>query len=57
MLMLTTRNAEIIDLYEERAAIREYDGGQRRTTAEHHAIIEVAERFGLKPSQVREIVW
>ena len=45
--------ADALDLFEERAAIREFDGGQSRHKAEHHAAIEAAEAYGLKPHQIR----
>lgn len=35
------------DLYEERAAIREYDGGQDRPEAEHAAWIEARRAAGI----------
>lgn len=35
--------AEVAELVEERAAIREYDGGQKRGNAELAAIVDVAE--------------
>jgi len=41
--------ADIFDLWEERAAIREYDGGQSRESAERDA----AKRLGVPLSEVR----
>jgi len=35
--------AEWRDVYEERAAIREYDGGLPRELAEHYALLDVLE--------------
>jgi hypothetical protein len=46
----------IVDLFEERAAIREYDGGQTRAEAEAAAVADVARSTGCAPSLVLRIV-
>lgn len=38
---------DIYDLYEERAAIREYDGGQNRVEAERAAWVEARRALGI----------
>lgn len=40
--------SEVAELVEERAAIREYDGGQKRGNAELAAIVDVAEILALR---------
>ncbi len=37
------------ELYEERSAIREYDGGAPRELAEHYALLDVIELMRAKP--------
>jgi hypothetical protein len=32
---------ELLEMFDERAAIREYEGGQRRDLAEHLAVLDV----------------
>jgi membrane-bound lytic murein transglycosylase B len=46
----------VIDLLEERAAIREYDGGQTRTEAEAAALEDVAQTTGIAPAQL-SLLW
>lgn len=46
---------DIIDYYEERAAIREYDGGQVRQIAEREAVKDTARSFSITLEQVRRI--
>lgn len=43
------------ELYEERAAIREYDGGQTREHAEAEAMIEIVAAMRREASKAREI--
>lgn len=45
-----------IEFFEERAAIREFDGGQARANAESGALRETAERYG-KPASKRVDQW
>ena len=45
----------IHDLYEERAAIREFDGGQTRPEAEVAALAEVARVAGMSPEALRRL--
>ncbi|NAZ38160.1 hypothetical protein [Rubellimicrobium sp. CFH 75288] len=40
------------DAFEERAAIREFDGGQAQAEAERAALGEVAAAFGIAPEQL-----
>jgi hypothetical protein len=39
------------EVYEERAAIREYDGGLPRELAEHHALLDVLDLMKTKSRQ------
>ncbi|WP_176559607.1 hypothetical protein [Rubellimicrobium roseum] len=41
--------AAALDAFEERAAIREFDGGQTRAEAERAALGEVAQAFDIAP--------
>ena len=41
------RLAEALDAFEERAALREFDGGQPRAEAEHDALHETAAAFSI----------
>lgn len=43
------------ELYEERAAIREYDGGQTREYAEAEAMKEIVAAWRREASKAREI--
>lgn len=43
------------ELYEERAAIREYDGGQTREHAEAEAMKEIVAAMRREASKAREI--
>jgi len=45
--------SEALDAFEERAAIREYDGGQARADAEAAAMAEVARAAGMSPEALR----
>ncbi|WP_109313040.1 hypothetical protein [Ruegeria sp. AU67] len=47
------RLADAIDHFEERAAIREYDGGQNRLQAEAVALIEAATFHGVSTGEVK----
>ncbi len=52
--------ASMFERFEERAAIREYCGGQARDTAERRALAEVAESAtarGTKTAEVTEWTW
>lgn len=44
---------EALDAFEERAAIREFDGGQTRAEAEARALAEVAQAAGIAPGDLR----
>lgn len=44
------------EYFEERAAIREYDGGQPRSEAEADALIEAARATGLKLIDLRAVL-
>lgn len=48
-----TISPEMREFYEERAAIREFDGGQSRGDAEKAAWAETQARF--KPKQARQL--
>jgi len=45
---------DALEQYEERAAIREYDGGQDRAEAEAAALVEAARAVGVAPDALRE---
>jgi hypothetical protein len=45
----------LLDQYEERAAIREYDGGQLRAEAEAAALAEVASGVGFENNMLRKL--
>lgn len=53
----TWTEAELIDLYEEMAAIREYDGGKGRREAEQAAYWDLRKLVGreMVPESVREL--
>jgi len=51
--------AELIELWEERSAIREFDGGMRRDLAEQAAYWDVKNMLGRKvkmPEEIRDRV-
>ena len=45
----------ILDLFEERAAIREFCGGQTRAEAEAGAVGDVAKSTGIYPPTLRQL--
>jgi hypothetical protein len=45
----------ILDLFEERAAIREFCGGQTRAEAEAGALADVAKSTGIHPPTLRQL--
>ncbi len=47
---------DAIDHYEERAALREYDGGQTRSEAEREALIEAARAAGVSVIDLRDAI-
>lgn len=49
-------NEELIEIFHERAAIREFDGGYDRARAEYLAAKDVRDEFGFIPREVLEIV-
>lgn len=49
--------AEARELFEERAAIREFEGGQTRPEAERAALTEVAEQCGMAAAELRAWRW
>jgi hypothetical protein len=48
--------ADACDHFEERAAIREHDGGQPRPEAEAAAMVEAAAAVGLDPEELRSLL-
>lgn len=46
---------DLLDRYEERAAIREHDGGQPRVEAEADALVEAAKGAGLTANMLRKL--
>jgi hypothetical protein len=48
--------ADALDCFEERAAIREYEGGQTRVEAEIAAMHEAAETYGIATEALRAAV-
>lgn len=54
--MTSDQMPDEIEFFEERAAIREFDGGQARANAESGALRETAERYG-KPAAKRADQW
>lgn len=46
--------ADALDHFEERAAIREHDGGQTRAEAEAAAMLEAAEAYGIPADELRD---
>lgn len=53
LCLSTCDELEILSSYEERAAIREFDGGQVRAVAEAAALSEVARAAGISPGSLQ----
>lgn len=53
----STKESEVdlLDRFEERAAIREHDGGQPRAEAEAAALAEVAQAAGMAPAALKRL--
>jgi hypothetical protein len=48
--------AEIHELWAERAAIREYEGGESRQKAEFSAAMEIKRQIGFIPESIQEVM-
>ena len=48
---------EILELWNERAAIREYDGERDRKWAEQRAVVDVRNMLGSVPDWLVKMVW
>ena len=49
-------DADIYELWEERAAIIEFDGNRDRANAEKLAAIRIRKQFGRVPQQILDVV-
>jgi hypothetical protein len=48
--------SEILEIWEERAAIREFCGGESRVKAEFSAAMEIRRQIGFIPNAIREVM-
>ena len=57
-LLMQTGEQDLLELFHERAAIRQYDGGLTRIEAERLAYFELRNKYGREaiPAEVVEIV-